>query len=824
MQTLSVRFADAQYRRGMDDNELDSLVDSISLEDQVLLLSGSDNWHTYAIAGRGIPAMRVSDGPAGARGTSFTGPASVNVPCGTSLAATFDPELVEQIGHLLGRETRAKGARVLLAPTVNLHRTPVGGRNFECQSEDPFLSARITVGYVRGLQSEGVSACVKHFVGNDTEFERMTIDSQIDERTLREVYLPPFEAAVREAGASAVMTAYNRINGPWAADSKEMITDILRGEWGFDGIVMSDWFGLHSTVEGVEAGLDLEMPGPPRERGDLLLKAVNDGRIERSLIRTTARRLLRFMDRIGAIADGGPGPELTRDEPEDHVLVRTAGSAGMVLLRNERSVLPLVTTNLGTVAVIGPNAARGRIMGGGSAMVNPVHQVHPLEALATRLAAHGVTVLHEQGCRIDRTLPTPESRWTSNSFIDYWPTNDAMTGGAAATLSVALPRFHLMWPEAPGEGLSRGLFAARIRSTLCVDLSGEWTFGLTSVGDARVLLDGVELFNDSAAAPGGSFFGLGKDQVVTGATLEAGRSYELTVEYTSRGAGLMRGLIIGLRSPEPADLVGRAAKLAATADTAIIVVGTNDDWESEGYDRTTIDLPGRQDELIREVAKVSPRTIVVVNAGSPVAMSWINDVDAVLYAWFPGQEFGDSLVDVLLGEVDPGGRLPVTLPRRFEDAPSFEHHPGRNGVARYLEGRLMGYRWYDTTGRDPLFAFGYGLSYADIIIESAVIVGRDAVQVTFRNASDRAGSQVAQVYVHDPVGTGASDDPSQKLVGFTKVHLPAFGTTNTTVHLDPRWASHWDVASHNWQVRPGARDLRVGTSSRNIAHTLPTEV
>ena len=808
----------------MDDNELDSLVDSLTLEDQVLLLSGSDNWHTYAIAGRGIPAMRVSDGPAGARGTSFTGPASVNVPCGTSLAATFDPELVERIGHLLGRETRAKGARVLLAPTVNLHRTPVGGRNFECQSEDPFLSARITVGYVRGLQSEGVSACVKHFVGNDTEFERMTIDSQIDERTLREVYLPPFEAAVREAGARAVMTAYNRINGPWAADSKEMITDILRGEWGFDGIVMSDWFGLHSTVEGVAAGLDLEMPGPPRERGDLLLKAVNDGRIERSLIRTTARRVLRFMDRIGAIADGGPGPELTRDEPADRVLVRTAGSAGMVLLRNEGNVLPLVTNTLGTVAVIGPNAARGRIMGGGSAMVNPVHQVHPLEALSTRLATNGVTVNYEQGCRIDRTLPTPESRWMSNSSIEYWPTNEILTSGAAASLRAPLPRFHLMWPEAPGEGLSRERFATRIRSTLCVDLAGEWTFGLTSVGNARLLLDGVELFNDSSAAPGGSFFGLGKDQVVAGATLEAGRSYDLTVEYTSSGAGLMRGLIIGLRSPEPADLVGRAAKLAATADTAIIVVGTNDDWESEGYDRTTIDLPGRQDELIREVAKVSPRTIVIVNAGSPVAMPWINEVDAVLYVWFPGQEFGDSLVDVLLGEVDPGGRLPVTLPRRFEDTPSFEHHPGRNGVARYLEGRLMGYRWYDTTGRDPLFAFGHGRSYVDIAIQSAEIVGRDEVRVTLRNASDRAGSQVAQIYVHDPVGSGAHDDPSQKLVGFTKVHLPALGTATTTVQLDPRWASHWDVATHSWQVRSGARDLRVGTSSRNIAHTLATEV
>ena len=808
----------------MNDNELDALVDALTLEDQVLLLSGSDNWHTHAIPEHGIPAMRVSDGPAGARGTSFTGPESVNVPCGTALAATFDPELVEQIGHLLGRETLAKGARVLLAPTVNLHRTPVGGRNFECQSEDPFLSARITVGYVRGLQAEGVSACVKHFIGNDTEFERMTIDSQIDERTLREVYLPPFEAAVREAGATAIMTAYNRINGPWAADSKEMITDILRNEWGFDGIVMSDWFGLHSTVEGVEAGLDLEMPGPPRERGELLLKAVEEGRIDRALIRTTARRMLRFMDRIGAIADGGPGPELTRDEPEDRALIRVAGAAGMVLLRNEGNVLPLVPSKLGNVAVIGPNAARGRIMGGGSAMVNPVHQVHPLEAISARLAAHNITVNYEQGCRIDRTLPTPEARFTTNSTIDYWPTNEAMASGVPPTVTLPLRRFHLMWPEAPAEGISRELFAAKVRTTLSVDISGDWTFGLTSVGDARLLIDGVELFNDNDAAPMGSFFGLGKAQVTATATLEAGRSYDVTVEYTTRGAGLMRGLIVGLTSPIPLDIVDQAANLAARSDTSIIVVGTNDDWESEGYDRTTIDLPGRQDELIREVAKVSPRTIVVVNAGSPVAMPWINDVDAVIFAWFPGQEFGDALVDILLGDVDPGGRLPVTMPRRFEDAPSFEHHPGRNGVARYLEGRLMGYRWYDTTGRDPQFAFGYGLSYADIAIESAELAGPGEVKVTLRNTSGRSGTQVAQVYVHDPVGTGASDDPSQKLVGFTKVEVPALSSITTTVKLDPRWASHWDVKIHGWTANPGARELRVGTSSRAIAHTLTTEV
>ncbi len=808
----------------MTDAELDVLVDSLSLEDQVLLLSGSDNWHTYAIPSAGIPAMRVSDGPAGARGTSFTGPESVNVPCGTSLAATFDPALVEEIGKLLGRETRAKGARVLLAPTVNLHRTPVGGRNFECQTEDPFLCARITVGYIRGVQSEGVAACVKHFVGNDTEFERMTIDSQIDERTLREMYLQPFEAAVKEAGVLSVMTAYNRINGPFAADSKELITDILRNEWGFKGIVMSDWFGLHSTVEAIEAGLDLEMPGPPRERGDRLVEAVNNGLVDRDHIRAAVRRMVGFLDRVGVIADGGPGPELTRDEPEDRVLVRAAGSAGMVLLRNETNALPLTNSSTNSVAVIGPNAANGRIMGGGSAMVNAVHEVHPLDSLTTRLSALGIDVRYAPGCRIHRTLPPPERRWTRNATIEYWATSQDMATGATPVLSAELPRFHLMWPESPGVGLSRKSFAARIRTTLVPDVSGEWTFGLTSIGEARLLVDGTLLFDDRESAGGGSFFGLGKHQVTAAATLAAGHSYDLIVEYENSGAGFMRGLIIGLDQPVPADLVGDAARLAATTDTSIIVVGTNDDWESEGYDRSNIDLPGDQDELIREVAKVSPRTIVVVNAGSPVAMPWLDAVDAVLFVWFPGQEFGDALTDVLLGDVDPGGRLPVTLPRRFEDSPALEHHPGRNGVARYLEGRLMGYRWYDTTGRDPLFPFGHGLSYANISIDSAVSMSARQIQVQVRNASERAGTEVVQIYVHDPIGTEAADDAEQHLVGFTKLHVPAATTVTATIELDERWASHWDVTSHSWKVNSGARELRIGCSSRAISHTLHVEV
>ena len=809
----------------VNDLELDALVDSLSLDEQISLLAGSDNWHTVAIPSKAIPSMRVTDGPAGARGTSFTGPASVNLPCGTALAASWDPALVQEIGALLGRETRSKGARVVLAPTVNLHRTPIGGRNFECYSEDPFLSARTAVGYVKGVQSEGVAACVKHYVGNDTEFERLTIDSQIDERTLRELYLVPFEAAVTEAGALAIMTAYNRINGPYAADHTELITTILRGEWGFDGIVMSDWFGLHSTTEGVNAGLDLEMPGPTKHRGAKLRSAVDNGLVSALTIRETARRMVRFMDTIGVITDGGPGLEVTRDEPEDRALVRAAGAAGMVLLRNESVALPLAATGLQRVAVIGPNALQGQIMGGGSALVNPVHAVHPLAALTDRFSALGVDVVHARGSITHKTVPKPESRLLSGVQQLLFATAAQMHRAEPPTLVRDVRGFNFMWSEDPAEGVPFATVALRTIATFTPDVSGEWSFGTSALGHSTLSIDGVVLLDDDGRPAGGSFFGMGKSELVGTMMLEAGRAYELKVEFESAPMATMSGLSIGAMAPLTLDLIQEAASLAATSDLSILVVGTNPEWESEGYDRVTMDLPGTQNQLISEVAAVSRRTVVVVNAGSPVSMPWLDEVDAVVFTWFPGQEFGDALADVLFGDVEPGGRLPVTFPQSLEDTPAFEHHPGRHGVARYLEGRLMGYRWYDSTGRQPLFPFGHGLGYATILIEGAHITN-DGVEVQLVNAGSRSGHEVVQVYVHhEQHGPSvAADEPDQKLVGFAKVSVGAQGTAIVTVSLDPRWASHWDTDTHAWTVTPGPRELRVGRSSRDIAVRIATTV
>ena len=805
---------------------VEQLLDQMTLAEQVSLLAGRNMWNTVPNDRIGLEKMRVSDGPGGVRGSKFDGPASMNVPCGTAIAASWDTALVREIGELLGREVVAKGARVHLAPTINLHRTPVGGRNFECMSEDPYLTAITAREYVLGVQSQGVASCIKHFVGNDTEFERMTIDSQIDERTLREMYLLPFEHAVRDAQVMSIMTSYNRINGPYAADSTWLLRDVLRGEWNFDGMVVSDWFGLHSTVEGIVAGLDLEMPGPTLHRGDALVAAVERGEVSADLVRDCARNILNLMERTGGTGVP-PGPEISRTDADDMATLRRASSSSMVLLRNESiggtPVLPLDMRGVTSIAVLGPNASRGMVQGGGSAHVTPTRVSHPLDAITERLGS-SVRIEHSAGCNINKKLPEIDARLLQNVSLDYYRDPAELDDAQAVPAeSGTTGVFRLIWA---GDPLNRRepnfAFGARLAAQLTPDQTGEWVFSIESVAPVRIIIDGAIVLDNADVPSGGSFFGMGKPETLVTIDLETGRTYSFVVElrHTPTGAGLS-GLTIGAMGPQQENMMEEAVTLAATTDVSIVVVGTNDDWESEGWDRDTITLPGEQDLLIAEVAKVSKRTIVIVNAGSPVSMPWLDDVEAVIYAWFPGQEFGDALVDLLVGDVEPSGRLPVTLPRRLEDTPAFEHHPGRNGVAKYLEGRLIGYRWYDTIGREPLFPFGFGLGYADVKIIDASKSGTHGVDVAVRNESNRAGVQVVQVYAHRKDRDGLpSDEPDQKLVGYARVKVAAKGTTMLHIDLDPDAYRMWDPEISAWAQWVGNVELRVGTSSRHIAHRI----
>ncbi|MGE3599538.1 MAG: glycoside hydrolase family 3 C-terminal domain-containing protein, partial [Dehalococcoidia bacterium] len=679
------------------EERIGELLRRLTLAEKLSLVGGSGSWHTTAVPRLGIPAIKMTDGPLGARGAGFGGATSACFPSGSALGASWDPDLVREVGAALGQEARSKGARVLLAPTVNIHRHPLAGRNFECFSEDPFLSSRMAAAYIQGVQSQGVAATVKHFVCNDSEYQRMTISSDVGERALREIYLPPFEAAVREAGAWALMSAYNRINGTYAAENGPLLLDLLKGEWEFDGLVMSDWWGTRSTAASANGGLDLEMPGPPRYFGEALRAAVEASEVAETTIDDKVLRLLRLMARTGALDDPAEPDERSIDDPDHRVLIRRAARDSMVLLQNEGGVLPLDADGSGLLAVIGPNADVLSVLGGGSARVEPHHVVSVLDGIAARAGAE-MEVRFEPGCRIHRRTPAFERGLSIDG--DAGPVPGVLVEFFKGLEFEGEPihsyrgrRLQFSWTGDFAPGVIDGPFSMRARATFVPEESGPYRLTLTSAGLSRLRLDGaVVVDNWTAQTKGSSFYGRGSSEVEATVELVAGAAHAIVLEFQTTTREMVQGAIAGCQPPAPADQLERAVALAARADTAVVVVGLNADWETEGADRVSMDLPGDQDELIRRVAAVNPRTIVLVNAGSAVTMPWANEVAAILQIWYPGQEGGDAVADVLFGEADPGGRLPDTFPVRVEDNPADLTYPGEAGAVAYGEGVFAGYR------------------------------------------------------------------------------------------------------------------------------------
>ncbi|MDQ3855094.1 MAG: glycoside hydrolase family 3 C-terminal domain-containing protein, partial [Chloroflexota bacterium] len=670
----------------------------------------------------------------------------------------------------------------------NLHRSPLGGRNFEYFSEDPLLSGRIGCAYVRGVQAGGVGATVKHYVCNDSEYERNTISSEVDERTLREIYLPPFEAAVREAGTWGVMSAYNRINGVYACDHEELLTDILKREWGFDGIVMSDWFGTKSTVDAANHGLDLEMPGPPAWRGRRLLEAAQSGKVRLDAIDESVRRMLRLVTRTGAFDEPLPDEEQSVDLPEHRALIRSAGAEGTVLLKNDRQVLPLNPETLRSLAVIGPNAKTAQIMGGGSAQVNAHYAVSPYDGLSAALGSD-VELHYELGCTNHKALPHLDVRLLSSSVTDgeagftvsYYNTPD-LSGDPVHETTVRTSE--QVWFGEVAPGVPPGSFSARITATFSAEESGQHTFGLSSAGLSRLYVDGREVIDNwTGQERGDTYFGFGSTEVTTTVDLVAGEEYELRVEYSSQGATMLKAVRLGYLPPVGPDSIERAAALAARCDAALVFVGLSGDWESEGFDRPDMELVGRQNELVASVAGANPNTVVVLQTGSPVTMPWLDGVAAVLQAWYPGQECGHAIADVLLGNIDACGRLPQTFPVRLEDNPAYINYPGEHGRVRYGEGIYVGYRYYEKKQVEPLFPFGFGLSYTAFaydhlrLSQDSLDPDRDlTVSVDVANTGSRPGKEVVQLYVRDAAASVSR--PEKELKAFAKVEL-APGETRT---------------------------------------------
>ena len=814
----------------VDEAAIETRLDALDLADRVQLLTGADNWHTHAAPAAGLAQLLLSDGPAGVRGSAWDGrDPSANLPCPTAMAASFDAAHLAHLGDLLAGEARRKGAHVLLGPTINLQRTPVGGRHFECFSEDPLLTGALAAGYVRSVQAGGVAATPKHLVANDSETDRRTVDVRMSRRALHEVYLAPFEAAVVEAGAWTVMAAYNSLGG-FTLTEHPLLVDLLKEGWGFDGVVVSDWYATTSVEASARGGLDLVMPGPGGPWAQGLLEAVEEGRVPAEAVADKVRRLLRLAARVGALAEedaaaaaDAPGPALPPGPAPDDDRVRTqlreAARRGFVLLRND-DLLPLAPETLQRVAVLGPNAERGRRQGGGSVGVVSPHAISPLAGLRARL--EGVEVTHAVGTRIRRSLPPLDGRLARDPVSDEPGLRVRFLGENGETLTEQhRDNGRMIWFD-QGFDLEdvddADVRAIEVQARVRVPDAGPWRFGVAGVGRYALDLDGERILDVGLTLPEGDMIEVlvRPNEATADHQLAAGEEVELVCRHEVTGTGAI--LRVGAEPVvDPDDELAEAERLAAEADVAVVVVGTNEEVESEGFDRTTLGLPGRQDELVRRVAAANPRTVVVVNAGAPVLLPWVEQVPATLLTWFPGQEFGDALADVLAGDAEPGGRLPMTWPAGDEQILDPTPVDGR---LEYTEGIHAGYRRWLREDLRPAFWFGHGLGYTTWEYEAAYVhdpahdgTGGE-VRVRVRNTGHRPGREVVQTYLTRT--DSEVERPVRWLAGCASVLVPPGATTEAVVELWPQALRHLDEDTSGWRVEPGDYELRIG---RSVADT-----
>ena len=799
-------------------SNINKLLQDLTLREKISLMSGFNSWYTNKIDRLGIPSIKMSDGPNGVRGDSNSGKSSACFPCAISIGSTWDMDLINQLGVALGEEAKVKDVDVLLGPTINIHRHPLGGRHFESFSEDPFLTGKIATEYVQGVQSQDVAACLKHFIGNDTEYERHLVSSNIDEKTLREIYLLPFEMGIKDGNAQVVMSAYNKLNNIYCSSHKELLIDILKDEWGFDGYVVSDWGAALETEENANGGLDLEMPGPGHAWGEKLYAAVTEGKVEEELINDKVRRILNIASFSKRFENPEIKPEESHNTEEHRKLLKKAAAGGMVLLKNN-DLLPL-KSNIKNLAIIGPNAKEAQIIGGGSASLKPHYQAHPLEAFQNKLGEQ-TNISYAKGCHTHKYLPKVNEKFMDNEegfLVEYFEGSDFDKN--------LIMQEHLIgnkfWVF---EGFAKDVIAKLERPDISVrfscaytpDISGQHEFEIFGIGKARFFIDGKELIDNwTETTPGEAFFSFSSDSKKAKIDLIEGETYQIEIRYKFEGN--FPAIYIGCQAPDRVNLFDEALSLASESDQVILIVGTNSDWETEGNDRSDFNLPVNQNHLIEEVLKVNPNTLVVLNTGSPVKMPWVDKAEAIIQTWFAGQEFGNALVDIVTGAINPSGRLPTSFPKNIEDTPAFSSYPGKDLQMNYDEKLLVGYRWYDKKNIQTLFPFGHGLSYTkfDYTDLEINIQAENTVSCKFsiQNTGQVAGAETAQCYV----GFKTDDDaePMKTLQGFSKIMLDPNDKSKVEISLNPRNFSSWNIEKKSWEVRSGSYEIFIGSSAENI--------
>lgn len=805
------------------DGDVRELLALLTLEEKVRLLTGKTVWRLHELPGIGLRSLTMSDGPVGVRGLGETpGETSALFPSPSAVSATWDPGTAHAVGRAFAREARSHGVDVVLAPQVNIQRTPVGGRHFECYSEDPHLTSLIGTAVIRGIQDQGVAACVKHYIANDSETDRTEYVATVDPQAMREVYLAPFEHAVREGGAWSVMAAYNQVDDGVEAspmtDHRNLLTELLKGELGFDGTVVSDWMATRSTEGSALGGLDVVMPGPGGPWEQHLLDAVRDGRVPESVIDDKVGRILRLARRVGAL----DRPERPLDAgPDLAELIAAVAAQSTVVLRRDDANPVWDRPEPARIALIGPNAVRPHVLGGGSSTVHPAHVVSPEEGIAARYPAAELVV--RRGGDSRRLAPD----------LDLAALTAASDGALLEARFLAedgtlleTRRLHSWdgWLRDLGDDVHR----VALRAEVTLSERGAHHLEVATVGGYRIALDGVVVAEHDAPA--------GVEVILDssintpegfGGEVEVAepRTVVIDAEHLVIRAGGYGAIIrAGFRHRAPGDDIdielAEAVAAAADAELTVVIVGTNEEVESEGWDRTDLALPGRQDELVERVLDADPDAVIVVNAGAPVLLPWLDRARTVLWVWFPGQEMGHSLAAVLAGDREAAGRLPWTLPAHASDVPVPHALPGTDRRIRYTDGVHVGYRGWERSGATPAAPFGHGLGWSSFDYRSIDEVeeladGGLRVTVTVANTGSRDAREVVQLYL-EPPREAAIERPVRWLAGFAHVDIPAGESRRIVVTIPRRAFEAWDAAQDRWITVAGGYRLGVGRSVRDL--------
>ncbi|WP_236683461.1 beta-glucosidase family protein [Demequina aurantiaca] len=801
------------------------LVAALSLEDKVRLLTGQTAWRLYAMPQIGLRSLAISDGPVGVRGTGeIPGATSLLMPSPSGLAATWNLDAARRAGTMFATEARRLGVDIVLAPQVNIQRTPIGGRHFECYSEDPYLTTQIAAAAVSAMQEAGVAACVKHYVANDSENYRTEYTSRVPEQALREIYMAPFEHLVTDVGVWSVMAAYNGADaGDEAAPMTEhghLNNDVLKGEWGFDGVVLSDWMATNTTVESANGGLDLVMPGPGGPWEDNLLEAVRRGDVDESVIDDKVARILLLAERTGGFGDAIPAPS----RPDDAEFLRKLAAEATVVLRRGKDYV-VDAADVASIALIGPNAVNAYVLGGGSSTVHPHYVVSPTSGLTEAFPNADITLLRG-GSALVHTPPADLTRDATDPVTGEAGIAVTELNTAGEIVSALVNPTWSGWHSDPSADCTDVV----LETNLALRESGEHRIDVGVVGAHRIFIDGtlvseshVEvdanvILDSSANSPIGSGLTI---------TIDEPRTVRVRVELkTVNAGGYGRWVRADFRHARPGpsieDEIVEAVEAARNADLTVLVVGTNSEVESEGWDRVSLALPGRQDELVRRVLEVAPDAIVVVNAGAPVLLPWLNEAKTVLWSWFPGQECGNAVADVITGKTEPAGRLPWTLPSSESDVPIMNTAPDADMVLHYPEGVHVGYREWERTEKTPAAPFGHGLGWTDFDYgtEASARVADDGtvtVTLSVTNTGSREGAEVVQAYVEAPSPSPAGiERPIRWLGGFERISIGSGETSTVSVRLPRRTFEVWDTASHAWVLPEGEYAIALGRSVRDL--------